>query len=42
MTKLLQEQMGFKGINCWILSSMGAIEQNYTTEQVIDLCVEWC
>jgi len=39
MTKLLQEQMGFKGLIVTDSLSMGAIEQNYTTEQVIDLCV---
>ena len=39
MTKLLQEQMGFKGLIVTDSLSMGAIEQNYTNEQVINLCV---
>ncbi|HKM29610.1 MAG TPA: glycoside hydrolase family 3 protein [Bacilli bacterium] len=39
MTKLLQEQMGFKGLVVTDSLSMGAIEKNYTNEQVIELCV---
>ncbi|MDD3122909.1 MAG: glycoside hydrolase family 3 protein [Bacilli bacterium] len=39
MTDLLQKKMGFKGLIVTDSLSMGAIEQNYSTEQIVDLCV---